>query len=398
MTAEVRRVYLVLALLNTGDGLVNTLASAYLRSLGYPLGQIGILVSIYAVAALFSRWPAGRIADGGRAHIGLRVACGVFAASLALYPVALEPWAFWTVRMLHGASFGVATTLNFAAFLTVSASTNRARATALYTTAMSGGYSLGNFASGFVADNLGFTAAFTLAAVFPLAAMVAAPGVATAPRPASAEPVGAWWRLLGRRTVRIVPIVSFCSTFLNQVLATLFPIYVLQVGLTLSVAGVARGLQSLSNTAIRPFGGPLLRRAGPLTLGCGGILLSAAAIAAVPLLTLPFALFGLFIIVGAGRAGGVLSSALSTASLSDAGVLRRGTASALMSAGGDLGSISAPIVSGAVAAQLGIGTALQVVPVGVALLGVALVLIGPRARIRDRDSERGEPSLQGEAP
>src|SRR5260370_32440960 len=126
--------------------MVSTLASPYVGSLGYPLSDIGVLVSLYSIASLVSRLPAARLADGPRAHQWLLGSCVVFALSLALYPIALEPWALWSVRLLHGLSYGIATTLNLATFLVVSTrdTANRGRATALFTASWSGGYSLGN--------------------------------------------------------------------------------------------------------------------------------------------------------------------------------------------------------------------------------------------------------------
>jgi MFS family permease len=375
----VARVNLVLVLLNAADGQVSTLAPPFLGHLGYALADIGLLVSLYAVFSLLSRVPAARLAEGPHAHRWLLASCGVFAATLALYPVAVEPWAFWTVRALHGLSFGTATTLNFASFLAASSSGDRARATALYTTSWSGGYSIGNLASGFLADHFGFGLAFVLSALCPIGAIIASPKITTstagvvgsAPGPRS-------WRALLRSDVRAVPLLAFTVNFLNQLLSTLFPLYVLAVGQTLSVAGTARALQSLTNTVVRPISGPIVRRLGAVGLGSAGVALTAAAIVGVPLTTAPLVWFALFILVGAGRAVGVLANAFSTVELSERSVVKRGTASALMSAGGDLGSIAAPILAGIVGAQIGIGPALQVLAVVAAIVGTVVVFADRR--------------------
>jgi MFS family permease len=108
------------------------------------------------------------------------------------------------------------------------------------------------------------------------------------------------------------------------------------------------------------------------------VALTAAAIVGVPLTTAPLVWFALFILVGAGRAVGVLANAFSTVELSERGVVKRGTASALMSAGGDLGSIAAPILAGIVGAQIGIGPALQVLAVVAAIVGTVVVFADRR--------------------
>ena len=69
-----------------------------------------------------------------------------------------------------------------------------------------------------------------------------------------------------------------------------------------------------------------------------------------------------------------MANATSTLDLAERGLLKRGTASALMTAGGDLGSVVAPLLAGATAAVIGLGPALQVLAVTVGILGTASLL------------------------
>lgn len=371
----------MLALLNLADGMVSTLASAYVGSLGYPLGQIGLIVALYSIASLASRLPSARLADSKSANQWLIAACAVFTVSLALYPLAQEPAALWTVRILHGVSFGAATTLNMATFLAVCTSQNRRMATALFTASWSGGYSVGNFAAGLLADNYGFSPAFWIAAICPLLAVLVHPHVH--PTPVSMTNVArtqrAAWRVMLRADVRAVPLLAFCIYFVNSLLATLFPLYVLGIGQTLALAGTARALQSLTNTLVRPITGPFMQRVGSVQLGAAGVALTAVAVVVMPFSTAPLVLLGLFVVVGAGRAVGVVANATGTLDLAERGVLKRGTASALMTAGGDAGSVIAPLLAGATAAVIDLGPAMQVLAVGIGVLGVAAVLAGNQA-------------------
>ena len=372
------RVCAVLALLNLSDGMVSTLASAYVRSLGYPLSAIGLIVALYSVASLASRLPSARLADSQSANQWLLGACLVFTVSLALYPFARDPLALWAVRILHGLSFGAATTLNMATFLAVCTSDNRRTATALFTASWSGGYSVGNFAAGVLADNYGYSAVFVLAAVCPVLAMLAHPRVQPAPVSMSntVRTQLAPWKVLLRADVRAVPLLAFSVYFLNSLLATLFPLYVLAIGQTLSLAGTARALQSLTNTVIRPISAPFMQRVGALKLGAAGVALTALAVVLMPFSTAPVVLLALFLVVGTGRAVGIVANATGTLDLSERGVLKRGTASALMTAGGDAGSIIAPLLAGATAAAIAIGPAMQVLAIAIGILGVAAVLAG----------------------
>jgi MFS family permease len=369
----------VLFLLNLADGMISTIASAYAGSLGYSLADIGLIVSLYSIASLVSRLPSAHLADGRRADAWLYAACALNAATFAVYPFATAPAPLWIVRILHGLTFGTATTLNLACFLAVCTPSNRTTATALFTASWSGGYSIGNFVSGVMADNFGFTPTFLVAAVCPLLAIVAQPRLRPAPLPSSGEARSMpTWRVLFHPEVRGVPVLAFSIYFHNSLLATLFPLYVLAIGQTLSVAGSARALQSLTNTLVRPLSGPLMRRVGPLELGAAGVALTALAIVVIPFSVSPFVLLALFVAVGAGRAVGVVANATGTLDLAERGILKRGTASALMTAGGDSGSVVAPLLAGATAAAINLGPTLQVLAVGMAVVGVAVLLSGRR--------------------
>ena len=394
----------MLLLLNLADGMVSTLASAYARSLGFSLADIGLIVALYSIASLVSRLPSAKLADGPKANVWLYISSLVFAIDLVAYPYATHPAALWTVRILHGLSFGTATTLNMATFLAVCTTQNRKAATALFTASWSGGYSIGNFIAGVLADNFGYGAAFAVAAVCPLLAMLAQPR--TQPNPISANKTTGLptWRVLFRADVRAVPLLAFCIYFMNALLATLFPLYVLAIGQTLSIAGIARALQSLTNTFVRPVVTPLMQRVGPLQLGAAGVAVTAVAIVVMPLSTVPWVLLGLFVVVGAGRAVGVVANTSGTLDLAERGVLKRGTASALMTAGGDLGSVVAPLLAGVTAAAISLGPAMQVLAIAMGVIGVASLLSGayvstrpssPAAQAMARAGAERSASLRG---
>ncbi len=377
-------------LLNAPDSSVTTVAPAYLQSLGYRLVDIGFLVSAYAIASLVSRLPAGRLADGRRARTWFMLSCVLFALALALYPVATDAWAFWVVRGLHGLAFGVATTMNLAAVLSVDAR-SRARSMSIFTAMMAGGYTIGNLMGGFLADWLGYSATFTAVAIFPL--LAAALGTSAGSHAARATTKQRWIVMLARPEVRGVLLLSVAVNLLHQSWGTLFPLYVVAMGAGLSLAGGVRAVHSFTNTISRPFGDPLVRRFGAAGLACFGLAVYALGIAALPLTTAPLVLLALAAVIGVGRASAYLANVVTTAELSERGIVNRGTASALMTLGGDAGSILAPIVAGGIANQIGIGAAMQSFAVSVAIVGVAAVLTS-----RVRSTEDAELIAQPQGP
>lgn len=386
LRGDLWRVYMACLLLTAADGLSSTLAPAYLQSLGFAYADIGLLVAVYAVTSLVSRAPSGRLAEGRRAGVWFGVACGAFALALLLYPFATTTLAVSLVRALNGLGFGGATTLNFAAFLAVSSGGgSRARATALYTASMSAGYAVGNFSSGVLADHLGAGTAFALAGAAPIASLLVAAGGRPTPKLASVGHAAPFaWRSLTRADVLGVAALAFSVNGLVLALSTLFPLYALSIGQSLSVAGAARGLNSLSNALVRPFGAPVVNRLGVIGVGLVGVAVMGGASAALPLTTSPPLLFALFALGGVGRAGGVLANAMSAVDLSDRGVLNRGAASAVITGGGDMGSIAGPLIGGLAAAQIGVGPALAVVSLGAGGVGLLALAGGHQAHRHGR--------------
>lgn len=359
-------------LLNGADASVSTIAPAYLQQLGFPLASIGVLLAVYSVTALLSRMPAGRMADGRWARQWFFASCALFAVMLLLYPLAQEAWSFLLVRALHGFAFGASTTLNMASAL-AAGSQNRARNMSFYASAMAAGFTLGNLTGGFVADWLGIPATFVVAATFPL--LSALVGASRASGIASAQAGGGGLlAVLGRREVRGVFVLAVSLNLLHQGWGTLFPLYAVSIGAGLTLAGSVRAAHSFTNTLARPLGQPVVHRLGVSGLACFGLVLYGGSIASLSLTAWPPLLLAIAVVIGIGRASAYLANVVATAELSDRKIVNRGTASALVSMGGDVGSIFAPILAGFTASQVGIGPALQVLGVTLAFLGIAGVL------------------------
>jgi MFS family permease len=374
-------------LLNGGDSTAQTVMPVYLQQLGYAVGDIGLLVSGYAVASLLSRLPAGRLADSRRARLWFAVSCVVMALAMALYPLARVTWLFVVIRFVHGFAFGTATTINLAAVIGLGGK-QRARALSVFAGSISGGFTIGNVLGGVLADNLGFNLTFWCAAAFPLLATLL--GTRAGQSGATRRSVGGGWTtLLRRREVRGVLLLSLVINLLHQGWGTLFPLYVVSFGGGLTLAGLVRATHSTTNTIGRPLGEPVVRRYGATGLACFGLTLYAIGIAALPTTTVGILLVVLAAVIGLGRASAFVANVVTTAEISERGLVNRGTASALMNLGGDVGSITAPVLAGFVAQHLGIGPALQLLAVVVAGIGVAAVLAS-----HTPESARAQPEVK----
>src|SRR5262249_46211349 len=163
----------------------------------------------------------------------------------------------------------------------------------------------------------------------PVIALLVTPRIELSPPINQTKQLTSSWRTLLNAEVRAVPLLAFSVNFLNALLTTLFPLYVVAIGQTLSIVGSARALQSLTNTLVRPLSGSTVQRFGAMQLGTAGVVLTAAAAACVPMTTVPLIMLGLFVVVGTGRAVGVVANASGTLDLASRGIVKRGTASAL---------------------------------------------------------------------
>ena len=159
--------------------------------------------------------------------------------------------------------------------------------------------------------------------------------------------------------------------------------YVIGAGAGVSLAGAVRATHSFTNTVARPLGAPLVRRFGATGLACFGLALYGVGIAGLSLTTLTPVLLVLAVVIGAGRASAILANVVTTAELSDRRIVNRGTASALMTLGGDVGAIAAPVVAGTLAGRIGIAPAMQALAVLITVGGLVAVLTSRPARLTE---------------
>ena len=112
------RDYLSITALSAADGTSNVLMPLLLSDTGYSAAEIGPLIAALAIAALISRFPVGALYRPARARWLLVGSLVIAAGCSLLYPyfVASTPL-FLVLRVLHGLSSGVATTVNLAFFI-----------------------------------------------------------------------------------------------------------------------------------------------------------------------------------------------------------------------------------------------------------------------------------------
>lgn len=397
LPSPVLRLYLAAFAYTTTEALVAIVVPAYLDAAGLAVQMVGTLVSLFAASALLSRLPTGLLYRGHRARLLLGVALALMASGALLYPLSTEVWLLAAARLIGGFGFGLASTVSLAAMMEVMPSgPARHRTLAIYTTIVVIGYATGRGLGGLIADLFGYGATFSLAACVGLAGVACAPRLATSlnllPRregERSAGP-GAGWR--GRLAALAHPGmvgVGLTAFMLNYLLTTsiaFLPLYALSVGLSLTQISGIMAAHSFSQIIARPLSGEAARRWGHRRLINATIVLLVVAYMLIPFLRTFLPLAALFLVVGMLRAAGVVANTIQLAEDVPQERLGRGAASSLYNAMKDVGDVSGPLVSGLIAAQVGLGNLfLFVPPVMLALYGLALVgvrRLGARAAAR----------------
>jgi MFS family permease len=249
-----------------------------------------------------------------------------------------------------------------------------------YTTALSGGYMIGNSASGLIAAQWGYGGALASAGVWSLLAAALAlglpPVIAADPARARAPRAGGWAgarRAFGDPGLLYAGSVAFLLSLLFHVPGTFFPLYGLGASLAVVEIGFIRTAYSFTNTAVRGFCGAVLERVGRPQAEMVAIVCQVAALAVVPLFNAFGALLACLVFVAFWRAVGLVANTMSLAEDVDPRRVGRGVASGVFNAANDVGGLVAPALGGLVAGLFGLENVFRALP-GLVLLSYALVV------------------------
>lgn len=383
-----------------GEGSVVVLISPYLDSRGVQAGIIGVILSLYGVASLICRVPAGAAYRSHRGPWLVAGGCIVMAAAFVLIPLSGNPLIVGGLIALDGMGFAVATTGAMAALIERRPSGSGAGSImGWYTGSIGAGYAVAGFLAGGLADLVGLERAFTIMAAVPFVAgvvlkVVLQSGAAAGARaagPGAPRPSGRPGLRAFRHAPALVWLAFAVSLYLNLVsgvLFTFFPLYGLGIGLSLTQIGTLTGIHGAVAAAVR-FGSGLLfnrvsyQRSLPLMVVAGGA--AVAGIAATPVflfLALAWATIGLSRGVLRVASGALVMDA------SGASDYERGAASGIYLAGLDFGKVIGPIFGGVSVELMGLRATFVLISVA---FPAAYLLMASRIMRRSRaEPQAGE--------
>lgn len=363
----------------------STVIPPYLDHMRIPVALIGTLISLGPVLALTSRLPVGLAYNQNRARVLLSAAILAMGLTNYLFAFATNSLTFGIVQSLNGFAYGAVTTLYMAFYVdTLAPDENRNHAMGYYVGSLALGYSTGNFFGGLIADYWGYASTFQLGAYLSLVSVAllwflrgpASAGVSKARGKEGTKITSREsYRALLDPQLATVVIVALFLNLLHQMGGVFISLYGLAVGMSLTQIGIIRAAYAGCNAVTRPISGHVVNKIGHRGLSYFGLPLQSLILMLVPLFTGFGAILFVYVASGLLRAIVIVANAVALVQDVPESRVRRGLASGVYNAAGDLGNILGPSIGGLIAHATGIASVFVVGSLGSTVLFFLGVLL-----------------------
>jgi DHA1 family multidrug resistance protein-like MFS transporter len=258
---------------------------------------------------------------------------------------------------------------------------NRNHAMGYYVGTLALGYSTGNFFGGLIADHWGYAWTFQLGALLSLVSVALMWFLHAPSRNAESKVKGkAGAKFASKESLRAllepelatVVLVALFLNLLHQMGGVFISLYGLAVGMNLTQIGIIRAAYAGCNAVTRPISGHVVNRIGHRGLSYFGLPLQSLILTLVPLFTGFGTILLVYVASGLLRAIVVVANAVGLVQDVPESRVRRGLASGVYNAAGDLGNILGPSIGGLIAHATGIASVFVVGSLG----STALFLVG----------------------
>lgn len=364
----------------------STVIPPYLDHMRIPVVLIGTLISLSPIFALAARLPVGMFYNRERARMLVSAAVLAMGVTNFFYSFADGRLSFAVVHCLNGFAYSAVTTLYMAFYVdSLAPDENRNHAMGYYVGTLALGYSTGNFFGGLIADHWGFSWTFQLGALLSLVSVAL---LWTLHGPSGAHDAVSKGKERARLTAReafsallqpelaTVVLVALFLNLLHQMGGVFISLYGLAVGMTLTQIGIMRAAFAGCNAITRPISGHVVNKFGHRGLSYFGLPLQALILMLVPLFTGFGTIVVVYVASGLMRAVVLVANAVGLVQDVPESKVRRGLASGVYNAAGDLGNILGPSIGGFIAQATGVASVFVVGTVGsmgLFFLGVLLL-------------------------
>jgi len=379
----------------------STVIPPYLDHMRMPVALIGTLISVGPVLALASRLPVGMAYNHQRARFLVSIAILAMGATNYLYSFASDSFSFALVHSLNGFAYGAVTTLYMAFYVdSLASDENRNHAMGYYVGSLAMGYSTGNFFGGLIADHWGYALTFQLGAILSLVSvgllwLLHGTGSTDTKvkgmKPSSKLTWSESLKALVEPELAIVVIVAMFLNLLHQMGGVFISLYGLAVGMSLTQIGIIRAAYAGCNAVTRPISGHVVNKLGHKGLSYFGLPLQSLILTLVPLFSGFGAILVVYVCSGLLRAIVIVANAVGLVQDVPESRVRRGLASGVYNAAGDLGNILGPSIGGLIAQATGIASVFVVGSLG----STALFFIGVFLVRRMKTTTESENLLSG---
>ena len=320
--------------------MVNTTMPVYLDSLGATTSMVGIVVGAFAITALLIRPFAGPAFDSFSRKRLLIIAQAFIAVSLVGYGVVDNIPALFLVRLIHGIGIGCSGPLGMSLVSEFLPTSKLASGISIYALAQSFAQVIGPAVGLWLAESVGFSNAYFLAASSVAVAMVGVMFCKEPPRDRLPYKF-ALNRMFAREAVAKAGVLCLLAIAFSGV-TSYFVLYGQLLGI--ESLGTYFVVYALCLVATRPLFGKLADRFGAPRVLLVGIMFFAASYV---LLWRVRDFAGIMVVAVVGSAGfGACAPLIQSMALGSVPLERRGAASNTAFTGLDLGTLVGPATAG----------------------------------------------------
>lgn len=345
--------------------------SPYLTGMGIVEYDVGFIVGMFNLAAVFSCIPIGRFIDRYGRRLMLVLGITIQALVPFLYTICTDYTHFILVRILHGFGFAAFLVTSHTMIVDLAPKGHLGQVVGIFSICSLAARALGPALSGFVTSYIGNTNLFYMAGAIGIVAAVVAFNVKVPPLVQSEKGQDSFLSVLRNRNLITASLIIAIVMIPQGVVNSFFPIYALGLGVGAVGVGLYFTVYAVCTAIIRPFTGALSDRIGRVAVAVPFSLLIALGIASFSAdsdLT-GFLITAMLLGLGVGAALPVLT-ALSVDTIKPR---MRGQAIAISSTAIDVGIFAGAMSMGPVAMWAGYQSAFVIT--GIVVLGGTIAFL-----------------------